>query len=98
MISAVVPWFYSTAYPVSFFFFKQKTSYALRISDWNSDLCSSGLRLIRSPEWILSGGLDYSPDITGGEADFHIGYNYSASYRHAVMGYMRPDNYGVGNA
>src|SRR3546814_3251160 len=26
-----------------FFFFKQKTAYALRISDWSSDVCSSDL-------------------------------------------------------
>src|SRR3546814_2833560 len=26
-----------------FFFFKQKTSYELRISDWSSDVCSSDL-------------------------------------------------------
>src|SRR3546814_7848077 len=25
-----------------FFFFKQKTAYELRISDWSSDVCSSG--------------------------------------------------------
>src|SRR3546814_6678937 len=59
---------------------------------------ASEQRLIRSPEWILSGGLDYSPEIAGGEADFHIGYNYSASYRLDVMGYMRQDKYGVWNA
>src|SRR3546814_4622103 len=28
----------------SFFFFKQKTAYELRISDWSSDVCSSDLR------------------------------------------------------
>src|SRR3546814_4011493 len=28
---------------VSFFFFKQKTAYELRISDWSSDVCSSDL-------------------------------------------------------
>src|SRR3546814_6530894 len=27
----------------SFFFFKQKTSYEMRISDWSSDVCSSDL-------------------------------------------------------
>src|SRR3546814_7063052 len=27
-----------------FFFFKQKTAYDLRISDWSSDVCSSDLR------------------------------------------------------
>src|SRR3546814_1313334 len=28
-----------------FFFFKQKTAYELRISDWSSDVCSSDLPL-----------------------------------------------------
>src|SRR3546814_2410971 len=28
---------------VSFFFFKQKTAYEVRISDWSSDVCSSDL-------------------------------------------------------
>src|SRR3546814_14915095 len=30
-----------------FFFFKQKTAYELRISDWSSDACSSDLALDR---------------------------------------------------
>src|SRR3546814_4186704 len=30
-------------YIVSFFFFKQKTAYEMRISDWSSDVCSSDL-------------------------------------------------------
>src|SRR3546814_3081909 len=30
---------------VLFFFFKQKTAYEVRISDWSSDVCSSDLRL-----------------------------------------------------
>src|SRR3546814_6412012 len=29
-----------------FFFFKQKTAYELRISDWSSDVCSSDLKAI----------------------------------------------------
>src|SRR3546814_4407676 len=29
---------------VVFFFFKQKTAYEMRISDWSSDVCSSDLR------------------------------------------------------
>src|SRR3546814_160640 len=29
-----------------FFFFKQKTAYELRISDWSSDVCSSDLHLV----------------------------------------------------
>src|SRR3546814_6583259 len=30
-----------------FFFFKQKTAYEMRISDWSSDVCSSDLALLR---------------------------------------------------
>src|SRR3546814_20549323 len=30
---------------VCFFFFKQKTAYEMRISDWSSDVCSSDLKL-----------------------------------------------------
>src|SRR3546814_3391946 len=30
-------------YSVIFFFFKQKTAYEMRISDWSSDVCSSDL-------------------------------------------------------
>src|SRR3546814_3154816 len=31
---------------VCFFFFKQKTAYEMRISDWSSDVCSSDLWVI----------------------------------------------------
>src|SRR3546814_5466866 len=31
-------------YVSCFFFFKQKTAYEMRISDWSSDVCSSDLR------------------------------------------------------
>src|SRR3546814_4650278 len=35
-----------------FFFFKQKTAYEMRISDWSSDVCSSDLgRSIRRTAW-----------------------------------------------
>src|SRR3546814_8882123 len=32
---------------LSFFFFKQKTAYEMRISDWSSDVCSSDLAELR---------------------------------------------------
>src|SRR3546814_2338778 len=38
-----------------FFFFKQKTAYEMRISDWSSDVCSSDL-LPRHPWPALAGG------------------------------------------
>src|SRR3546814_19671913 len=31
-----------------FFFFKQKTAYEMRISDWSSDVCSSDLPMVQS--------------------------------------------------
>src|SRR3546814_10901098 len=48
----------------SFFFFKQKTAYEMRISDWSSDVCSSDLRVrlleqsgvIRGYTTIVAGG------------------------------------------
>src|SRR3546814_5023209 len=33
---------------VCFFFFKQKTAYEMRISDWSSDVCSSDLSVTPS--------------------------------------------------
>src|SRR3546814_4098818 len=38
------------------FFFKQKTAYELRISDWSSDVCSSDL--LRTPLTVVHGYLD----------------------------------------
>src|SRR3546814_9843502 len=34
---------YCVLYLYVFFFFKQKTAYEMRISDWSSDVCSSDL-------------------------------------------------------
>src|SRR3546814_1424383 len=35
-----------------FFFFKQKTAYEMRISDWSSDVCSSDLLLSCPLIWL----------------------------------------------
>src|SRR3546814_1215634 len=45
--------FYSVC--VFFFFFKQKTAYEMRISDWSSDVCSSDLpeAPAAGPAWIV---------------------------------------------
>src|SRR3546814_11045014 len=37
-----------------FFFFKQKTAYEMRISDWSSDVCSSDLFGAISWPWLLA--------------------------------------------
>src|SRR3546814_4347980 len=45
---------------VFFFFFKQKTAYEMRISDWSSDVCSSDLLLsLTQPEMIRGIHRDY---------------------------------------
>src|SRR3546814_2175199 len=36
---------FGVLYICFFFFFKQKTAYEMRISDWSSDVCSSDLKL-----------------------------------------------------
>src|SRR3546814_3108290 len=38
-----------------FFFFKQKTAYEMRISDWSSDVCSSDLAFARFAVEQLAG-------------------------------------------
>src|SRR3546814_4009767 len=45
---------------VLFFFFKQKTAYEMRISDWSSDVCSSDLALRKSASATASSPLDDS--------------------------------------
>src|SRR3546814_8130144 len=56
---------------VFFFFFKQKTAYEMRISDWSSDVCSSDLKLVvplilpRCGELIVSSNLSSTKLITG---------------------------------
>src|SRR3546814_15037184 len=42
----------------SFFFFKQKTAYEMRISDWSSDVCSSDLLRIA----LFTGNYNYVRD------------------------------------
>src|SRR3546814_6886838 len=37
---------------MTFFFFKQKTAYEMRISDWSSDVCSSDLKIHQSRHLI----------------------------------------------
>src|SRR3546814_1301988 len=52
-----------------FFFFKQKTAYEMRISDWSSDVCSSDLagrdveRVLRLPIFFGIGGADIADQV-----------------------------------
>src|SRR3546814_5940489 len=42
-LTIVSEYLYDLHICVCFFFFKQKTAYEMRISDWSSDVCSSDL-------------------------------------------------------
>src|SRR3546814_8639716 len=66
-----VMWYYGLLYyDVLFFFFKQKTAYEMRISDWSSDVCSSDLaqlghetvRRIQSGRSDAPQGQQYEPE------------------------------------
>src|SRR3546814_1030341 len=56
-----------------FFFFKQKTAYEMRISDWSSDVCSSDLGDVRK---------DLQPAITnvGGDAESQAEQHHQAQH------------------
>src|SRR3546814_8881007 len=45
-----------------FFFFKQKTAYEMRISDWSSDVCSSDLIAQRRQQGGIV-GVGFKPDL-----------------------------------
>src|SRR3546814_3803899 len=53
-----------------FFFFKQKTAYEMRISDWSSDVCSSDLNLTITVGELEAGKSAAKPaqDDDGGKA------------------------------
>src|SRR3546814_3457664 len=58
----------------SFFFFKQKTAYEMRISDWSSDVCSSDL--------VSKEAHDRSPLLANGHSLGEI--------LHSLCGHRRP--------
>src|SRR3546814_7899947 len=75
---------------VSFFFFKQKTAYEMRISDWSSDVCSSDLQLALQQE------LTDLPKFRrfGGETAFIEGWGlYAESLGKSLGVYETPYDY-----
>src|SRR3546814_7928637 len=76
-----------------FFFFKQKTAYEMRISDWNSDVCSSDLDLgllgVGFPEHAGGGGAGQREVVTIIEALHEAGAEIGrASCRERVCQYV----------
>src|SRR3546814_8046834 len=56
-----------------FFFFKQKTAYEMRISDWSSDVCSSDLRHPRQCDHRTLAILDHLGGEAGGRRPSLVG-------------------------
>src|SRR3546814_2703621 len=54
---------------VVFFFFKQKTAYEVRISDWSSDVCSSDLQHVGAQEADHRPGAHQVEEQSAGEGD-----------------------------
>src|SRR3546814_3080445 len=83
-----------------FFFFKQKTAYEMRISDWSSDVCSSDLdpRDVAGCAWSatagvvrgLRDGLDQAAHllVVGHLGDVGLGEIGRASCRERVCQYV----------
>src|SRR3546814_4496922 len=59
-----------------FFFFKQKTAYEMRISDWSSDVCSSDLvfRMLvtAGPEGLMAGIIAERADVPPSTMSHHL--------------------------
>src|SRR3546814_6586991 len=82
-------------------FFKQKTAYELRISDWSSDVCSSDLR-IDLPGQVFSrihvddivagtiAGLDGPPGIYNISDDLPASQNFIVEYGSALLDVAPP--------
>src|SRR3546814_2123055 len=72
-----------------FFFFKQKTAYEMRISDWSSDVCSSDLEF--ADGYVRAGNLSFTLADVAEEADLWaedaIQYgDLDKRYQHSTFG------------
>src|SRR3546814_17368575 len=56
-----------------FFFFKQKTAYEMRISDWSSDVCSSDLPVAGTGLQALEGRFEIGGGVGLERADADVG-------------------------
>src|SRR3546814_3845247 len=95
-------------YSFFFFFFKQKTAYEMRISDWSSDVCSSDLAaelgaagravVVLFPADLVAVDIQhYGP---AGKQRRHLAVDRrhgrcDVADRHALHGYRRRDRKGV---
>src|SRR3546814_8945093 len=68
-----------------FFFFKQKTAYEMRISDWSSDVCSSDLSY-RNRTAVLGDIVDSQPVYVGApDSNLFYGKTFTGSSAYATF-------------
>src|SRR3546814_4645614 len=85
-----------------FFFFKQKTAYEMRISDWSSDVCSSdlaarGLALARwKPRLVDARGGGRGPGGLVGGDDNDLGLVVGDGGQQLAVFGLRKGEFGVG--
>src|SRR3546814_8519356 len=74
-------WVYTSA--EYFFFFKQKTAYEMRISDWSSDVCSSDLDALANGRRLKC--LTVADDFTHESIDITVDHGISGAYAVRVL-------------
>src|SRR3546814_1130953 len=77
---------------VYIFFFKQKTAYEMRISDWSSDVCSSDLTAFGAvgPGSNAGGATSRGASTYGACPASHVGLRYRSGYQIIEWGWIRP--------
>src|SRR3546814_1042933 len=77
-----------------FFFFKQKTAYEMRISDWSSDVCSSDVLARQQPHFPTEAALA-GHDVLLGAALDQIGRKAGIRRRERAVGGGAPAIFGA---
>src|SRR3546814_6083197 len=86
-----------------FFFFKQKTAYEMRISDWSSDVCSSDLQIVSGPVLAIPYLRDEThTEMVDGQSVTRTrqirGEIYLSPTKQAVRTRLRPEERQIGRA
>src|SRR3546814_7592941 len=86
---------------ICFFFFKQKTAYEMRISDWSSDVCSSDLHLLLGIDPTELGGAPFALAANSGitlwasQLDLRFHPNARVYVLPCIAGHVGADTAGV---
>src|SRR3546814_3432275 len=81
---------------VLFFFFKQKTAYEMRISDWSSDVCSSDLALPQLGVQALGEGGDETVGLCRAQGGPDVGVGDVGAEGHVAADGVVEEERGLG--